>query len=71
MQVDLGYHGTGIQNIKYEQCYHAGIQNICDPSDSFDKNAYNGSAARRNKYEKVIKAGKAKIAFINEKSRYK
>jgi hypothetical protein len=37
----------------------------------FDKNAYNGSAARRNKYGKVIKTGKAKIAFINEKSRYR
>jgi hypothetical protein len=37
----------------------------------FDKNTYKGSAVRRNKYGKVNKAGKAKMAFINEKSRYR
>ena len=34
MQVDLCYHGTGIQNVKYEQSDHAGIQNIRAPPDS-------------------------------------
>jgi hypothetical protein len=37
----------------------------------FDKATYKGSAVRRNKYGKVNKAGKAKMAFINEKSRYR
>ena len=34
IQIDLGYHGTCIQNVKNEQCNHTGIQNIRAPPHS-------------------------------------